>query len=353
MRKVILNIHLVLALSAGAFMVLLGITGAVLAFEPELDRLLHRQTASVIPGGRVRSLAEIGAAVSQKYPSEPIVAYLPSKSPEMPALVILSRGIVSVNQYTGKILGVRTRGESFLGVMRALHVRLAMGDVGRVLLKWTSLALLVSLLSGLYLWWPVKRMRIGGAWWSARFCYDLHSSLGFFSLIPVLLLAGTGVVMGFESEFTSLIDKVSNSGTVRQNPFAVASTSPTVAAEITPDQALAIATARVPGALPYRVQMPRYGGFYVVALEYPQNRVTGERNFISIDPVNGRIVSASLSSNLKFRERFFAFNGTIHTGSIWGMPSRIIAALASILLPVQGLSGLLIWLRRKGLLHRR
>jgi sulfite reductase (NADPH) flavoprotein alpha-component len=196
-------------------------------------------------------------------------------------------------------------------------------------------------------------MRIGGARWSARFWYDLHSSIGFFSLIPVLLLAGTGVVMGFENEFTLLIDRVSNSQPVRQSPFAVASTSQTVAAEITPDQALAIAMAQVPGALPYRVQMPRYGGFYVVALEYPENRVTGERNFISVDPANGRIVSLKLSSDLKFRERFFAFNGTIHTGSFWGMPSKIIAALASILLPVQGLSGLLIWLRRKGLLHRR
>jgi uncharacterized iron-regulated membrane protein len=281
------------------------------------------------------------------------VAYLPSKSPEIPTLVILSRGIVSVNQYTAEILGVRTRGESFLGVIRALHVRLAMGDLGRVILQWSSLALLVSLLSGLYLWWPLKRMRIGGARWSARFWYDLHSSIGFFSLIPVLLLAGTGVVMGFENEFTLLIDRVSNSQPVRQSPFAVASTSQTVAAEITPDQALAIAMAQVPGALPYRVQMPRYGGFYVVALEYPENRVTGERNFISVDPANGRIVSLKLSSDLKFRERFFAFNGTIHTGSFWGMPSKIIAALASILLPVQGLSGLLIWLRRKGLLHRR
>lgn len=333
-------------------MVVLGITGAVIAFEPELDRLLHYETAYVRPGGRVLSLCEIGAAVSHRYSGEPIVAYLPSESSDIPAAVILSRGIVSVNQYTGEILGVRTRGQSFLGAVRALHIQLAMGDFGRVILKWSSLAMMVSLLSGLYLWWPVKRMRISGKRWSARFWYDLHCSVGFFSLIPALLLAGTGVVFGFENDFALLIDKATVSRAVQQGRTDVPTTSQPGATEISPDQAVAIASARLPGALPYRVQMPRYGGFYVVALNNPQSRITGRRNFISVDPASGRIASADLSSDLSFPERFIALNGAIHTGNIWGIPSRILAALASILLPLQGVSGLMIWLRRKGLLYR-
>jgi uncharacterized iron-regulated membrane protein len=131
-RKVILTIHLAVAFAAGVFMMILGITGAVIAFEPQLDRLLHYETAYVRPGGRALALGQIGAAVSHQYPGEPIVAYLPSESADSPTGVILSRGIVSVNQYTGEILGVRTRGQSFLGRVRALHVRLAMGDLGRI-----------------------------------------------------------------------------------------------------------------------------------------------------------------------------------------------------------------------------
>lgn len=334
-------------------MVILGITGAVLAFEPELDRLLHHETAYVRPHGRALSLNQIGASVAQKYPGEPIVAYLPSESPAIATQVILSRGIVCINQYTGDILGVRTRGQSFLGVIRALHVRLAMGDLGRLILKWASLATLVSLLSGLYLWWPLKRMRIGGTWWNARFWYDLHSFVGFSSLIPALLLAGTGVVVGFENDFASLMDRGSTSRTVPQERINLPGTSQTGSAEITPDQAIAIASAQVPGAVPYRVQMPRFGGFYVVALDDAQNRITGARNFVTLDPANGRIASANLSSDLRIRDRFIALNGSIHTGNIWGMPSRIIVALASILLPLQAVSGLMIWLRRKGLLHHR
>ena len=95
-------------------------------------------------------------------PREPVVAYLPSDAADLPSRVILSRGIVYVNQYTGQILGVRTRGQTFLGMVRARHVRLATGEAGRVVLKWAAVGLLFSLVSGLYLWWPVKRIRVRG-----------------------------------------------------------------------------------------------------------------------------------------------------------------------------------------------
>ena len=167
MRKWILNIHLAIGIVAGAFVSLLGVTGGIIAFEPELDRLSHRDISYVKPGGRALSLVEVGNAISRSFPGEQIVAYLPSTDPGFPAGVILPRGIVSINPYTGEILGIRGRGQSFLGTVRAVHVRLAMGDPGPVILKWCSLATVVSLLTGLYLWWPVKRIRIGGRWWSA------------------------------------------------------------------------------------------------------------------------------------------------------------------------------------------
>ena len=107
MRRLILNIHLVIGLVAGVFVILLGTTGSILAFETELDRFLYRDTSYVKPGGKVLSLTEIGDAVSRKYPGEPVVAYLTPPAPDFPAGVILSRGIVLVDPYTGEVLGVR------------------------------------------------------------------------------------------------------------------------------------------------------------------------------------------------------------------------------------------------------
>ncbi|HTT17669.1 MAG TPA: hypothetical protein VMG82_01910 [Candidatus Sulfotelmatobacter sp.] len=93
--------------------------------------------------------------------------------------------------------------------------------------------------------------------------------------MPALVLAITGTVIGFEDQVSRLIDNVSPPRFAekdRDAPVPKLDAAPL----INPDQAVAIASARLPGSVPYRVQMPRYGGFYVVALEYPQNRVAGD-----------------------------------------------------------------------------
>ena len=346
MRRLILQIHLLIALTAGGFIVLLGATGSIIAFQPELDRLLHRDLSYVKPGGKVRSLVEIGNAVSRNYGDEPIVAFLPSVSPDFPTQVILSRGIVSVNPYTGEILGIRTRGQTFLGFVRALHVRLAAGDVGKNILRWSAVAMLFSLASGLYLWWPIKRIRIRGPRWSTGFWFDAHNAVGILSLLPLLVLAATGVVIGFEDQLAPLVDKLTGARPVHVTEVTKLEPRPE-SPPITPDQAVDIASAQLPGAVPYRVQMPRYGGVYVIALAVAGDRLAGDRNSVSVDPGSGKIVSASFSTDLTARERFTVTNEAIHTGEIFGMPSRIIVALAGILLPVQALSGIVIWLRRR------
>ena len=347
MRRLVLKIHLVIALIAGAFLVLLGATGSIIAFEPEIDRLLHPELSYVTPAGRVLSLAEIGDAISRAYGGEPIVAFLPSASPNVPTKVIMPRGIVFVNQHTGEILGVRTRGQSFLGFVRALHIRLASGDAGRNIIRWSAVAMLFSLVSGFYLWCPLKRLLIRGPLGSGHFWFDLHNSIGILSLLPLLVLAGTGIAIGFEDQVASLLDKLAGSRPVHVIPASDRSEPGPGAIQITPDRAVAIASAQLPGAVPYRVQMPRYGGVYVVALTFSDSRIAGESNSISIDPWNGKIVSTSLSADLPSRDWLMAVNEAIHTGTILGAPSRVVAALVSILLPVQAVSGLIIWLRRR------
>jgi len=207
-------------------MVILGVTGSIIEFEPELDRLFHPHLSFVIPGSRTLSLSDIGDAVSQRFGGEPVVAYLPSLSPGLSYQVVLPRGIVYVNQYTGEVLGLRERGQTFLGYMRALHVRLAIGDVGRNIVRWSGAAMLFSLLSGLYLWWPIKRVRIRGDWRSRRFLFDLHNSVGIYSFLVLTLLAATGTVIGFEDQLESLIHKRESSAQLQTGHATIPEPTP-------------------------------------------------------------------------------------------------------------------------------
>lgn len=345
-RRLILNVHLFIALTAGAFMVILGITGSIMEFEPELDRSLHPQLSYITPGRRVLSLTEIGDAVSRRFGDEPVVAYLPSLSPGLSSQVILPSGIAYVNQYTGEVLGERARGQTFLGYVRALHVRLAGGDFGRTILKWSAPAMLLSLGSGLCLWWPIKQVRVRGKWGGRRLWFDLHNAVGILFLLPLAMLAVTGTVLGFEDQIAPVIYRLTGSHPMHATRSAVPEPAAT-ATPITPDDAVAIARACMPGAVPYRVQMPKYGGVYQVALLNQRDKIAGDRNVVVLDPHQGNVVSLSRSSDLSPGERILVMNEAIHTGSIFEMPSRIAVWLTSTAVFVQASSGLIMWLYRK------
>lgn len=348
MRRVILNTHLLIAIFAGTFMVIQGLTGAMMEFEPELDRAFHARMSYIKPVGQALPASQIVSAVREQLNDEPVVAYVPSLSPDLSSEVLLPTGIAFVNQYTGKVLGMRARGQTCLGFVRALHLRLGVESGGRIVLRWSAIAMLLSAASGLYLWWPFKRVRIHTKDGPRRFWLDLHCVLGISSLIPLTLLATTGVVIGFESEFAPLIYRLTQS-----RPMQTRSSPRRVHPEtdmISVDAALGIARSQMPGATPSRVQMPQYGGLYRVEMSYPQDRIASSRNVVAIDPSDGNVVSLTRSSDLSRGDWILAANEAIHTGTILGLPGRIIASLGSVAVFVQACSGALIWLYRKRIL---
>ncbi|MGA9978844.1 MAG: PepSY domain-containing protein [Candidatus Sulfotelmatobacter sp.] len=348
-RRLILNAHLFVALTAGAFMVILGLTGSIMEFEPELDHSLHPHLSYITPGRQVLSLSEIGDAASRRFGGEPVVAYLPSSSADLSSQVILPSGIAYVNQYTGEVLGERVRGETFFGYVRELHVRLATGNFGTGIVKWSAIAMIFSLASGFYLWWPMKQVCIRTKWGGRRLWFDLHNAIGIFTLLPLAMLAATGTILGFEDQLAPVIYGLTGSQPTHTTRSPVREAAPG-AMSITPDEAVAIARASMPGTVPYRVQMPNYGGVYEIALLDPHDSVAGDRNVVALDPYRGSILSVTRSSHLSRGERFLAMNEAIHTGSVMGMASRITVWLASTAVFVQALSGMMMWLYRKKIL---
>lgn len=325
-------------------MVILAGTGSIIEFEPELDRAFHARLSYVRAEKDTLSLVEIGNAVSRRFGGEPVVAYFLSSKPDLSWQVALPSGIAYVNQYTGEVLGERSRGETFLGFVRDLHMRLGGGEFGSGVVKWSALAMLVSLASGFYLWWPSKQIRVRLRRGRLRWL-DLHNAVGIISLLPLALLAITGVVLGFEGQLAPVVYRVTASrpATVSRLPVGF---QHAVELTITPDQAVAIASRLVPNAVPYRVQMPKYGGVYQVALSEANGGVAGDRNVIGLDPY-GNVVSVMKSSALSRGDRVFMMNEAIHTGSILGVPTRIGAFLATIAALMQVSSGLAMWMYRR------
>src|SRR5438034_3534028 len=108
MRTLVLSLHLWAALTTAAFIISLGVSGSIMAFEDQLDHLFHPQLFRVAPQAQPRTLAELGATASSLFPREHVASYGLSSSPDLSYAVVFGSGTVFVNQYTGAILGVRS-----------------------------------------------------------------------------------------------------------------------------------------------------------------------------------------------------------------------------------------------------
>jgi uncharacterized iron-regulated membrane protein len=351
MRRLFFNLHLYTALIAGAFILVLGLTGSMMAFEPEIDHVLHWRLTYVKPQGRVLSVGEIRAAIEKAFPGEPIGAYGLSTAPNISYQVALNRGVVSIDPYTGKVLGVRQRSDlvnAMLNDIHQIHLRLGIrsaSDPGKKIMSWAGVAVLFLLLSGVYLWWPYQRVTIQWGGWSMRTWLDIHNAVGIFSFVFLLVLAATGVVIGFEEQTTPLLYKLTRSQPSNKPEFQVAPW-PGVKM-ITPDQALEIARAALPGAAPFEINVPLAKEPYYVRLRYPEDRTPGGRSGVSIDPYTAKVLFVEGSRTAPAGRRMVNANRAIHTGDIFGIPSKTILSLASLMAVMQLVSGLAMWWKRR------
>jgi uncharacterized iron-regulated membrane protein len=351
-RSWVFRIHLWLGVLAGAFFVVLGITGSILAFESPLDHIANSKLSYVASSDRNLSLDEIILSVKKSFPMDDVVAVTFAKSSNLSWEVALPSGIACVNPHTGQVLGLRERGQTFLGFARQLHVCLATGTIGRTVVQWSNLAALLLLLSGFGLWWPTHRIRLRAIDGTRRFWSYLHNAIGILSFTFLLVAAGTGAVMSFEAPITRAIRSLSGAKEVVSHQGLVPPISQGVA-YIEPGQALLAAEAIVPNGSPIRIQMPAYGGTYRVSMT--EHRLMGSDidSVITIDPYTGKELSLFSSSSLSLTERTFATNEALHSGSLLGTGGRTLMAIACAMILPQFISGLMMWWKRGRARSRR
>src|SRR5258708_14404354 len=146
-------------------------------------------------------------------------------------------------------------------------------------------------LSGLYLVWTLKRVRVTWRGAAVRTTwFDIHNSRGVLALIFLLALTATGLVIGFESVTTPLFYKMTGSRpTPRPNPRVAAVPGAT---PITPDSALVLARAALPGTAPFLINVAGPGEADVVRARYPQDRTPRGPRLIVLNPPTGKVLFA-------------------------------------------------------------
>ena len=331
-------------LIAAALLVVLGVTGSIMAFESEIDSRLHPSLFHVIPSGQTLPLSTLAVNVAAVMrPDERIGIYiLPTKADKSCAFTLLASGRlprqVFVDEYSGRVLGS-------LSVVRFVLVAHAVHEASGAVMGCAALILISSVVSGLYLWWPLKRIKVAFRGSGRRLCFDLHNSVGFFSSVFLLVFAVTGAYMAFQGLTLPATYKLTSTKPLPEDP---PSTPLAGAKPISPDTAVGIATDFLPAAIPLWIVMPEEKTTsYLVKMRFPDDHSSNGASIVWIDQFSGKVLGAWNSRTAPLGRRIERANRDIHSGDIWGYPSRALACLMSISLVIQAITGPYLWWKRR------
>ncbi|OWQ92285.1 hypothetical protein CDN99_08100 [Roseateles aquatilis] len=375
-RKFWTQCHWLLGITAGSLLLLIGLSGAVLAFREEVLDLLN-------PGGRhVAARAAPTAtpdaflrALSVQLPHERVGTLALYAEPGRAARAILEprrgerRGdTVYLNPYDGELLPA-LQGAAFFEFAESLHRWLLLPrEPGRIAAGVLAIGLLLLSLSGLYLRWP-RDWRQVAAWWHVDRRLDgralwrrLHLVAGTACLVMYVALTATGLFWSFDAVRDPVSAWLGEPRTPRATaPRPTAVTSSDTSDTSTPKRAPALASVDVAWRAFERAAQP--GGWSEAIVRVPTSAKASilftwmdtapaherARNRMTVRAETGEIAKDERHAAKPLGARALAAVYPLHMGSLFGLPGRIVMFLAALMLPAFTVTGWWLYLGRRKL----
>jgi len=219
LRKALFQIHLWSGIGIGLYVLLISISGSILVYRNELFDYFTAKPVIVEATGTRKTEDELRARAAQAYPAYGVSQYFESKKNPKEAVEIWMERTVGegkvqrlFNPYTGEDLGNSIpAGIRMVSWMTELHLNLLNGDSGRIVnaagaVLWTLLGL-----TGCVVWWPGIQNWRRSLWLSfrvgwKRFNWDLHSAMGIWTSLFVLMWGITGIYAALPAPFRAIVD---------------------------------------------------------------------------------------------------------------------------------------------------
>lgn len=215
-RRALFQIHLWTGIGVGLYVLMISVSGSAIVFRREITRLAWRPPA-VTPTGRLMTTEELSAAAKKAYPRMEKFRVTFSKDPARAAVVAMTRGQRGARErafdpYTGKDLeDVGSDEPKLLNWLVKLHDDLLADQTGRLVNGAGALLFTLLCLTGAVIWWPGTTR-----WWRSlfvwrkvgwkRFNWDLHSAMGFWMFLFVLMWGISGIYLSYADPFVKLVD---------------------------------------------------------------------------------------------------------------------------------------------------
>ncbi|NLR93029.1 PepSY-associated TM helix domain-containing protein [Flammeovirga agarivorans] len=213
-KELLHQIHLWLGLISGIVILIVCLTGGILALEKDINGIFNSEVLTVTPQGDAHTVEDIKKSFETSHPKHNISsisipndlekAYKISYVPEGHKGGRRGRLSEYVNPYTLESLGSENSSlKGFFMFNFKLHRWLLAGDIGKMIVGVSTIIFLVLCFTGLILWWPSKMKQLKQGLtvkWGAskkRVNYDMHNTWGFYVLIPSIIMCITGLCWSF------------------------------------------------------------------------------------------------------------------------------------------------------------
>jgi uncharacterized iron-regulated membrane protein len=362
-------VHLWAGIVVTLYVVIIGFSGSMLVFRPEIERLCGlKPWQGMFTEGPVADLAAVVENLKAAYPGGRIVS-VDAPGPEEATFVAVvatrgGRAKVACAPADGRVLGEFPRNRTWLGVIEELHETLLIhpGSRGRMWNGVGAAALLLLNVTGMVIWWPGIRnwkraLKVDLARNWRRINFDLHVAAGFWTILITSIWAVSGIYFGWPRQVFLFVDSISR--VVSARPPAITVSPRMDAPAIDLRSFIQRARALDPGTALGGVAFP-YGRRAPLAILMRRRNTPGYEyvDTVYFNPFTGDYISTwRYGVNQSLGDWIVWLEVPLHFGTYWGWAVKVLWAAAGLAIPLLAVTGLwMYWnraLRRKWKKHHQ
>jgi uncharacterized iron-regulated membrane protein len=369
-KKINAWLHLWLGLGSGLIVFIVSITGCIYVFENEIRGLYEPwlfvekqdhpflKPTQLIQGASTELGGLKANSIRYGLKDESVAVSNFNRKAGVSTIVYL-------NPYTAKVIYTekksrKSNSDFFRFILNGHRGLWLPREIGKQVVGAGVLTFVVLLISGIVLWWPKKwiksiRDKSFKIKWNATFKrknYDLHNVLGFYAALFLLLISLTGLVYSYTWYSKSVYWLTS--GGQQMKPFKRTlsdSTSTLTFQQANLDKLYSkiIASDKAEGMF---ISVPDKAADAISFTVYLKAGTLYKQNVYIFDqytlkpvtdgsPFSGKYEDASVADKLR------RMNYDLHIGAIFGIPSKIVAFLASLISASLPVTGFIIWYGKK------
>jgi uncharacterized iron-regulated membrane protein len=367
-------------LTMTAFLIVVGLTGSLLAFNRELEQFFSPRLFAVPRADQTRLdlgvLAERAEAAGR---GEKLVYITYAESNQVKGYFEADNGSASplgfdemfLNPWTGEELGRRRRGDLSEGLINlmpfiySLHWRLAAGDIGRWILGVVAILWSIDCFIGFYLTLPKSRANFLQRWtpawqirWSGGFYrlnFDIHRAGGLWLWGILFIFAWSSVMMNMRSIYEPVMQSLFDYKAYVAPPIAPApsarmswrdalSRGEYLTAEQSKTRGFSILE---PLSLLYEPSSNTYSYEVRGSRDIFQRSPQGGGTSVTFDAATGVLIEVSQPTGEHLGNTIENWLYALHMARVFGLTYRIFVCLLGLFIVLLAVSGVYIWWKKR------